>query len=46
MLELLSDHYAEANGEKTDAGAVTPTIALRSTFTLACISPYVIGLGQ
>lgn len=46
MLQLLTDHYNEALTEKGDAGVVTPTVALRSTFTLACLSPYVVGLGQ
>ena len=44
MLELLQAHYAEAvqNG---DAG-IHPADALKSTFVLACLSPYVAGLGQ
>jgi hypothetical protein len=47
MVELLTDHYNDALGEApSDAGVVTATDALRSTFTLACLSPYVMGIGQ
>jgi hypothetical protein len=47
MLQILSDHYADALAEpKGDAGTVTKTYALRSTFAVACMSPYVVGIGQ
>jgi hypothetical protein len=38
---ILESHFAEAR--KQGASAAT---ALQSTFTLACTSPYVAGLGQ
>jgi hypothetical protein len=38
---ILTAHY----GAATAAGS-TPTIALRSTFTLACLSPWVASIGQ
>jgi hypothetical protein len=39
MTTILTEHHAEAM--KT----VTPTLALRSTFTLACESPLAVSLG-
>jgi hypothetical protein len=38
---ILTAHYNSA----TAAGS-TPTVALRSTFTLACLSPWVVSIGQ
>jgi hypothetical protein len=38
---VLTDHYNAVTG----AGK-TPTVALKSTFTLACISPWVVSVGQ
>jgi hypothetical protein len=38
---ILTDHYNAV----TSAGK-TPTVALKSTFTLACISPWVVSVGQ
>jgi hypothetical protein len=38
---VLTSHYSAA----TSAGK-TPTVALKSTFTLACISPWVVSVGQ
>jgi hypothetical protein len=40
-IAILHDHYTAA----TAAGA-TPTIALKSTFTLACLSPWIVSIGQ
>lgn len=40
-ISILTDHYNAATG----AGK-TPTIALKSTFTLGCISPWVVSVGQ
>jgi hypothetical protein len=40
-ISILTSHYAAA----TNAGS-TPTIALKSTFTLACLSPWVVSIGQ
>jgi hypothetical protein len=39
-LSVLQGHYAAAM-----AANATPTVALKSTFVLACLSPYVIGVG-
>jgi hypothetical protein len=40
-ISILASHYAAA----TAAGS-TPTVALKSTFTAACLSPWVMGVGQ
>jgi hypothetical protein len=40
-IRILTDHYTAVT-----ASGKTPTVALRSTFTLACISPWVVSVGQ
>ena len=40
-LSILTSHYASATG-----GGATPSVALKSTFTAACISPWVVSVGQ
>jgi hypothetical protein len=40
-ISILTSHYMAA----TSAGS-TPTTALKSTFTLACLSPWVVSIGQ
>jgi hypothetical protein len=40
-ISILTSHYTAA----TSSGS-TPTIALKSTFTLACLSPWVVSIGQ
>jgi len=41
VIGVLTDHYNAVTGS-----GQTPTIALKSTFTLACISPWVVSVGQ
>jgi hypothetical protein len=46
-LGILLGHFASANGAKFDGGAaINSSEALKSTFILACESPYVAGMGQ
>jgi hypothetical protein len=40
-IAVLTDHYTAAT-----AAGKTPTVALKSTFTLACLSPWVVSVGQ
>jgi hypothetical protein len=40
-ISILTSHYTSATG----AGS-TPTVALKSTFTAACLSPWVTGVGE
>lgn len=40
-ISILTAHYNDAIARKS-----TPTIALKSTFTAACISPWVVSIGQ
>ena len=40
-ISILASHYASA----TSAGH-TPTDALKSTFTAACLSPWVVSIGE
>ncbi|MGH9047016.1 MAG: hypothetical protein ACRDVW_06850, partial [Acidimicrobiales bacterium] len=40
-IAILSGHYSDAV-----AGGAKPTVALKSTFTLACLSPWVVSIGQ
>src|SRR5450432_2387201 len=40
-ISILTDHY-----NAVTAAGKTPTVALKSTFTLACISPWVVSVGQ
>jgi hypothetical protein len=42
-LAILQDHYMNA---LTFDGGTSTTNALKSTFVLACTSPYVAGIGQ
>jgi hypothetical protein len=39
--QVLKDHFAAA-----EARGATPAIALQSTFVVACLSPYVAGIGE
>jgi hypothetical protein len=39
-IQILTDHYQSAL-----AGGKSPTVALKSTFTLACTSPWVVSVG-
>ena len=40
-IAVLTEHYNAATGS-----GKTPTVALKSTFTLACLSPWVVSVGQ
>jgi hypothetical protein len=40
-ISILSAHYMSATG-----GGSSPTVALKSTFTAACLSPWVTGVGE
>jgi hypothetical protein len=40
-MSILTSHYASAI-----AGGHTPAAALKSTFTAACLSPWVVSIGQ
>jgi hypothetical protein len=47
MTQQLTEHYASALTEKTDAGvSYAPSDALQSTFVVACLSPNVAGIGM
>jgi hypothetical protein len=40
-ISILTSHYASALGSGSN-----PTIALKSTFTVACLSPWVTAVGE
>jgi hypothetical protein len=40
-ISILTDHYSSAS-----SGGASPTDALKSTFTVACLSPWVVAVGE